>query len=97
MLLPLSCFYGSSHGYSKSKLLVKEQVSLKIKIRIGYACVFQFLLSQCYTLTNLQPTFLSLVKTTKTPTVMFYAHVVLRARTCAQNHFTCTKISAHKY
>ena len=35
MLLPLACFYGYSHCYSKSKLLVKEQVSLKNKIRFG--------------------------------------------------------------
>ena len=32
-------FMGPVNGYSKSKLLVKEQVSLKSKIRFGYVCL----------------------------------------------------------
>ena len=65
MLLPLSCFYGSSHGSSKSKLLAKEQVSLKSKVKFGYVCLSQFLLSQFSTLINLRPNFLCSIKATK--------------------------------
>ena len=41
------------NGYSNSDLLVKEQVSWKSKIRFGYICLLQFLLSHFSTLINL--------------------------------------------
>ena len=28
---------------------------------------------------------------------LFYAYVILHVQTCKQNHFTCMKMSAHKY
>ena len=52
-------------GYSKSKLLVKEQVSLKIKIKFGYVSLLPFLLSQFSTLINLQGSFQCSVKASK--------------------------------
>ena len=36
-------FMDPVNGYSKSKLLLKEQVSLKSKITFGYVCLFWFL------------------------------------------------------
>ena len=53
------------HGYSKSKLLVKEIVSLKSKIRFGNVCFWSFLFSQFPILINLQPTNLSSVEATE--------------------------------
>ena len=31
------------------------------------------------------------------PLSLFYIYVILHARTCAQNHFTCIEICVHKY
>ena len=51
------------NSYSKSTLLVKDQVSLKSKIRFSYACLLQFFYP-FFTLINLQLTRCS-VKATK--------------------------------
>ena len=46
---------------------------------------------------NKMPISTLLVKQFKLKQWLLYVHVILHARTCAQNHFTLTKVSARKY
>ena len=57
MLLHYLVFMDPVNDYSNSKLLVKEQVSLKNKVRVSYVSLLKFSFFQFSTLINLQYTF----------------------------------------
>ena len=58
-------FMDPVNGCSKSKLHIKEWISLKSKIRLGYGHFWKFLLLEFSTLINLLPTCWYLIKVTK--------------------------------